>query len=120
MDSLATVGNAGTNAAPFVVEIVEKLPEIAPIIIRNAEGTVQAGKTALNLLKGAGVAVGTGVLLGTGTALFLGGFMGVFWGVGKAKIAIENKMEARRERKAKEEFEAKKSAAMGAAVPAPA
>lgn len=114
-----TVDAAIANGLPVIVEVGEKLPEIAPLVARNAEGAVQAGKTALNMLKGAGVALGTGIVFGTGTALFLGGFLGVFWGIGKAKDAIENKLEERKERKAREEFEAKKQAAMSA-VPAPA
>lgn len=115
-----TVDAAIAQGLPVLVEVGEKLPEVVPLIARNAEGAVQAGKTALNLLKGAGVAFGTGLLFGSGAVLFVAGAGSAFWVANKAKVAIENKMEARRERIAKEEYEAKKTAAMGAATPAPA
>lgn len=114
-----TVDVAVAQGLPVILEVGEKLPEIAPIVARNAEGAVQAGKTALNLLKGAGVALGTGVLFGSGTLLFVGGFVSVFWAAGKAKDGIERKMEERRAKKAREAIEAKKQTT-GTPAPQPA
>lgn len=97
MDTTNTV--VGTAANPVIVKFVEDLPEMAPVILRNAEGAVQVGKTALNLLKGAGVLFGTGVLIGTGGMLVAGGALSSIWAVGKAGEVIKKAYDKRQAKK---------------------
>ena len=97
------VSQVGSAGAPIVVKLVEDLPEMAPVIIRNAEGAVQVGKTAINIAKGVGLTIGAGVLVGTGAVLFVGSALGTVWAFGKAGEKLKDKWLERKNRIAAEE-----------------
>lgn len=121
MDAITAVAEtteAGARLAPLghILHHFDAIPMVSPVLntitVRNAEGTVQAGKTALKVLKGAGVTLAAGAVFGSGLVLFAAGAAGAIAGPLYLANFIKDKMDKRHDRIEKEK--------LAAAMPMPA
>jgi hypothetical protein len=127
MDAISTVADAapaGRQVVGHVLHHIDAVPLITPVLgavtARNAEGAIQAGATAMKVLKGAGAALAAGAVVGSGAVLFVAGAAAAVAGPVALVNFIGRKMKDRRLKKEQEELNKKTVTSTATASPAPA